>query len=220
MNRNELEIQPPSDELLAYLDVTQSVVGERYLPTDYRQHLRELHSISALRAIESDREHPLWWFLPPILYDIFDEKSKFDWLEQEDTASVSLIVIPPPFKSIVDQIREETADWGIETAASTRVYSRQFLGLIYGGYPWFESYLRLADANDLIGCDCIFLTATSASCDVPDTLAKFKKKRRNAFGQSIQMAFDDLPYPGVLRPFHAPSRIETRRHTLAAVISE
>lgn len=210
------EIQQPSDDLLSFLDITQPIVGEEYLPTDYRHYLGELNTIAALNAVENDRSHPLWWFLPPILYDLFDEKTKFNWLVQEDTSSLSLMVVPPPFIEVVDQLREETKAIEIHTELSTRSYSRPFVGLLYGGYPWFESYFRIADKKGFFGLECVVLRASSETCDVPNSLERFKKRRRNSLGQSLQMAFDDLPYPGVLRPFHAPARIETCRHLLAA----
>lgn len=220
MLTNQHEMHAPSAKLLGFLDTAQAVVGERFLVSDFRRYLAELHSIPALNAIENDKEHPLWWFLPPILYDMFDDKLTFSWLEQLDTSRSSLMVVPPPFVNVVDRLRSETAKMGISTTIEERCYSRCFLGLLYGGYPWFASYLRLVQAKDLIGLPCTILKATSETCDVPGTLENFKKRNRDSFGQSLQMAFDDLPYPGVLRPFHAPARIETQRHRLAAEISE
>lgn len=212
-------IQAPSDDLLTFLDLAQKTVGATYLPANYRDYLSSIDSYEALNAIEADSSHPLWWFLPPILYDMFDQKLKFDWFTQEDTSHFSLLVIPPPFESIVDDLQEEISRLGLETEKSTRTYSETFVGLLYGGYPWFESYLRIGQAHALFGRECITLKVHSDRCDVPDTLEKFKKRRRNTFGQSLQMAFDDLHYPGVLRPFHCPARIETRRHILAAEFS-
>lgn len=220
MLTNDYEMHAPSDRLLRFLDTAQSVVGDSFLAADYRRYLADLKSISALNAIENDREHPLWWFLPPILYDMFDEKLKFSWFEQADTSRCSIMVVPPPFTGIVDRLCSETAAVGISTTIVERCYSRCFLGLLYGGYPWFASYLRIVESKNLIGLPCTILKATSDSCDVPNALETFKKRNRDSFGQALQMAFDDLPYPGVLRPFHSPARIETFRHSLATEISE
>lgn len=216
---NQKVIHPPSQELFSLLDLAQRSVGEHFLGPSFRNYLQNLDSTSSLNAIESDTSHPLWWFLPPILYDLFDEKLTFDWLVQDDTSRDGLLVIPPPFDSIVDRLQGEVSGLGIETEISRRLFSQTFIGLLYGGYPWFESYCRIVQTKELLGQHCTILRATSTSCDVPETLDRFKRRKRNKFGQSLQMAFDDLPYPGVLRPFHIPARIETRRHILAAELS-
>lgn len=208
----------PSPELLRYLDAAQVAVGDDFLPLAYRELLTGLHSIDQLIAIDRDQRHPLWWFLPPVLYDLFDEKLEFDWLKQHEITTQSVVVVAPPFLSAVEQLHREVTALGLAVAEFTRSFTRRFVGLLYGGYPWFESYLRICEANALFGRDCLILRVASDTCDVPRTLEVFKKRRRNSFGQSLQLAFDDLPYPGVIRPFHAPARIETRRHMSAADI--
>lgn len=208
----------PSPELLRHLDVAQLIVGDNFLPLAYREHLAGLHSNEQLIEIDRDELHPIWWFLPPVLYDLFDEKLEFDWLKQHDITTQSIVVVSPPFLSVTEQLHQELAALGLSVEECPRLFTRRFVGLLYGGYPWFESYLRICEANALFGLDCIVLRVASTACDVPRTLEIFKKRRRNSFGQSLQMAFNDLPYPGVIRPFHAPARIETQRHMRAAEI--
>lgn len=209
-------VPTPSPDVLAYLDIVQKVVGDDFLPRSYRTHLGDLTTIDHLIEVDKDEAHPLWWFLPPLLYDLFDEKLEFEWLRQTDNMKHSVVVIPPPFISILDQLQQELALLGVTSVPSMRHFSRQFIGLLYGGYPWFESYLRIYDANNLSDQQCAVLSVSSDTCDVPRTLEVFKKRRRNSYGQPLQMAFNDLPYPGVIRPFHSPARIETKRHMRAA----
>ena len=206
----------PSLELLRYLDAAHLAVGDDFLPRAYPELLAGLTSTDLLIDVDCDVHHPLWWFLPPVLYDLFDEKLEFDWLKQNEPITESVVVVSPPFVSVAEQLQHELAALGLTVVRSFRSFTRRFVGLLYGGYPWFESYIRICDANDLFDRKCVVLGIASDACDVPRTLEVFKKRRRNSFGQSLQMAFHDLPYPGVIRPFHAPARIETRRHIRAA----
>jgi hypothetical protein len=212
-------IPTPSPDLLRFLKTTQGVVGNTFLPSNYRQLLTALVTLDELKAVERNPNDPLWWFLPPILYDLFDEKLEFDWLDLDRVRARSIVVVSPPFVSVTDQLRGELGDLGIASAPSKRLFSRRFVGLLYGGYPWFEAYLRICDARGICGEECVVLSVTSEDVDVPSTLEVFKKRRRNAYGQPLQMAFDDLPYPGVVRPFHAPARIETTRHIRAVELA-
>lgn len=218
MRSSEVGFPTPSQELLRYLDAAQVAVGNDFLPLAYRELLTGIHSTEQLIGIDRDQRHPLWWFLPPVLYDLFDEKLEFDWLKQHEITTQSVVVVSPPFLSVAEQLRRELTDLGLTVAECTRSFTRRFVGLLYGGYPWFESYVRICEANALFDQKCLVFRLASDTCDVPRTLEIFKKRRRNSFGQSLQLAFDDLPYPGVIRPFHAPARIETRRHMRAAEI--
>ena len=215
MKSTETSFPTPSPEVLHYLDAAQLAVGDDFLPRAFRELLACLTSTERLIEVDRDERHPLWWFLPPILYDLFDEKMEFDWLKQNESTTQSVVVVSPPFVSVVEQLQRELAALALTVVRSTRSFTRRFVGLLYGGYPWFESYIRICEANDLFGRECVILRVASDTCDVPRTLEVFKKRRRNSFGQSLQLACDDLPYPGVIRPFHAPARIETRRHIRA-----
>lgn len=219
MAPDDTNFPAPSPDLLRFLETTLGVVGDAFLPSNYRELLAELVTLDQLKAVERNPDDRLWWFLPPILYDLFDEKLEFDWLNLDSVRARSIVVVSPPFVSVTDQLRGELGDLGITTDQSERVFSRRFVGLLYGGYPWFESYLRICDAKGLCGEKCVVLSVTSEDIDVPRTLEVFKKRRRNSYGQPLQMAFDDLPYPGVVRPFHAPARIETTRHIRAAEVA-
>ena len=64
----------PSLELLRYLDAAHLAVGDDFLPRAYPELLAGLTSTDLLIDVDCDVHHPLWWFLPPVLYDLFDEK--------------------------------------------------------------------------------------------------------------------------------------------------
>lgn len=211
-------IPKPSSDLLGYLNVAQQVVGDSFLPRSYQILLNNLTNINKLLEVNHDESHGLWWFLTPILYDLFNGQLEFNWLKNADIIKMSVVVIPPPFISIVEQLQQELKSLGMTSSLSTRPFSRRFIGLLYGGFPWFESYLRICDASKLNDQQCTVLQVSSKTCDVPCTLDVFKKRRRNSFGQPLQMVFTDLPYWGVIRPFHVPARNETKRHIRATEI--
>lgn len=213
-------LRPPTADLLRYLGAAQPVVGESFLPKRFRRLVTELQTRDQLVSANRDVNHPLWWFLPPIIYDLFDEKLGTDLLELEDLESRSIVVVTPPFLSITQQLAEELSDVSVEvTGEAPRAFSQRLIGLLYGGYPWFEAYLRICKARGLCDEQCNVLYVESTEGDLSRALEIFKKRRRHHFGQPLQMAFDDLPYPGLVRPFHAPSRIETTRHMRAAEVA-
>jgi hypothetical protein len=218
MRPDETSLPPPSAELLLYLDAAQRAIGEDLLTESYRNHLGGLTSTTQLIEVNRDDRHPLWWFLPPILYDLFDEDQDYDWLSREEPTTRSVIVVPPPFVSIGDQLRREVEALGLTVEGFARSFTPRLVGLLYGGYPWFESYSRICDTRGVFAKECVVLRVFSEDRDVPRTLDVFKKRRRNSFGQPLQMAFDDLPYAGLIRAFHVPARIETRRHVRATEV--
>jgi len=211
-----MDIPSPSTDLFRHLDFVQNFVGPDYLPVNYRDILKKINTRDEFIEIESDRNHPLWWFMPPILYDIFDCQTNYPWIEKNISSKSSIIVIPPTFESINPRITAELSEIGLNTTVTHRLFTTRFTALLYGGYPWFEAYLRVIKVNCLDSRNCIVLKVSSDEHNVPETLELFKRKRRHYFGNPIQLACADLPYSGLVRPFHIPSIFETSRHSLAA----
>jgi len=204
-----------SKELRTRLNFAQNLTGEKFLPTSFDEHLRRIKKLSNLIEIEREEKHPLWWFLPAIIYDVFPETTAHEWLVQKDTSKQSVVLIPPSFIPIVENLESELLDLGLQVSKSSRSFSNILIALLYGGFPWFESYHRIISKRNLIGKKCVILNINSINCDVPAVLESFKRKKRMSFGKPLQEAFEDLHYPGLVRPFHIPAKIETIRHMKA-----
>src|ERR1035437_1728384 len=129
MRPGETSLPPPSAELLLYLDAAQRAVGEDLLTGSYRDDLDGLTSTGRLIEVNRDDRHPLWWFLPPILYDLIDEEQEYDWLNREEPTTQSVIVVPPPFVSIDDQLRREVEALGLTVEGFARSFTPRLVGL-------------------------------------------------------------------------------------------
>jgi len=207
-----------SEELIHYLEVAHMAVGNDFLPDNFRALLEVIKSRNDIIAINENRNHPLWWFLPAILYSLYDQAIDFDWLEKDCRIRESVIVIPPPFVALENQLSADISSLGMKVSRRVHSFTLRMVGLLYGGFPWFESFWRICEAKQLLSKECLILSVEAEDLDVPTALELFKRRRRNSYGHSLQLACEDLAYPGVVRPFHSPSRMETTRHRYAAGI--
>jgi hypothetical protein len=209
-------LPPPSPALVASLDLAHQYVGDAYLARGWRELRLQLTTVENLLDVERDEQHPLWWFLPPILYDVFGTVDRLNGPTKERLAAQSVVVVPPPFNHVADRIQAELSATGLVVARRDRAFSGRLAALLYGGFPWFEPYMRVCEAQDVVDRKCTVLFVTSGSVDVVQALLDFKKCRRDSFGVPMQTDFPELGYPGLIRPFHTPARIENRRHIRAA----
>jgi hypothetical protein len=208
-----------SNEVLARLELAKRHTGERFLPACYTEDLRRLRTRQDLAHVHADDSHPLWWFLPPIAFDMLGSHQAAEDLLVLPRATEGLVLIPPPFLSLSDVLEKELCALGFFIRAGTRTFTDTLVGLIYGGYPWFDAYIRLTQDLNLLGDKCGYLLVASSSIDVPHYLLGFKSARRDLCGEEIRREYSDLAYPGLLRPFHTPARIENSRHIRAVALA-
>lgn len=201
------------------LELAQRHTGERFLPAGYTEYLRRLRTRDDLAHVHADESHPLWWFLPPIAFDMLGSHQAAEDLLNLSRAAEGLILIPPPFLSLCDLLEHELRSLGVAVRGGTRTFNDTLVGLIYGGYPWFEAYIRLTQDLKLLGDKCGYLLVTSSSFDVPLFLLEFKSRRRDLCGEEIRREYPDLAFPGLLRPFHTPARMENSRHIRAVALA-
>jgi len=208
-----------SNELIARLALAQRYTGTRFLPADFSVNLRRLRTRDDITYVYADRNHPLWWFLPSIAFDMLGSHHEAEDLLRLPAATEGLVLIPPPFYSLSNALEQELRSLGFAVRMSTRTFSESLVGVIYGGYPWFEAYIRLTQDLNLLGDECGYLLVGSSSIDVPQYLLEFKSHRRDLCGEEIRREYSDLDYPGLLRPFHTPARIENSRHIRAVALA-
>lgn len=208
-----------SNAVIAQLDLAQRHTGKRFLPAGFTEDLRRLRTRDDLAHVHTDESHPLWWFLPPIAFDMLGSHQAAEDLLDLPRATEGLVLIPPPFLSLSGVLENELRSLGFAVRAGTRFFTDTLIGLIYGGYPWFEAYVRLTQDLKLLGDKCGYLLVASTSIDMPQYLLEFKTRRRDLCGEEIRRDYPDLAYPGLLRPFHTPARIENGRHIRAVTLA-
>jgi hypothetical protein len=217
--KNSSDVFPQvNQELAHYLGLARQAVGNEFLPENFCTSLEAIVSKNDLITIYKDKDHSLWWFIPAILYSLYDQSIDFDWLEKDEIITKSMILIPPPFVAIEKRLATDISSLGLRVSHSRHSFTLRLIGLLYGGFPWFESYWRVCAAKKLLDQECVVLSVEADNADAPTILELFKRRHRNSYGLSLQLACDDLAYPGVVRPFHSPSRIETTRHRCAVNI--
>jgi hypothetical protein len=215
MNTSSDILPQASSELIRHLWVAHQAVGSDFLPNNFQEFLDAIKYKTEIVKINNDKSHPLWWFIPAILYSLFDQAIDFDWLESDRMIKQSIVLVPPPFTGIESQLYDDISSLGMTVSTSTHLFTQRMIGLLYGGFPWFSSFWRICEARHILNRECVVLSIEAKELDVPGALELFKRRRRNLYGKSLQLACEDLAYPGVVRPFHSPSRIETTRHRYA-----
>jgi len=208
-----------SNEVIARLELAQRYAGASFLPAGFTENLQRRCTRNDLAHVYSDNNHPLWWFLPAIAFDMLGSHHAVEDLLGLPDATEGLVLIPPPFLSLSDSLEQEFSSLGFAVRMSTRTFSESLVGVIYGGYPWFEAYIRLTQDLKLLGSECGYLLVASSSIDVPQYLLEFKSRHRDLCGDEIRREYSDLDYPGLLRPFHTPARIENSRHIRAVSLA-
>jgi hypothetical protein len=205
----------PTPALLSYLRKVRPYVGDRYLPDSFAEEITAISGLADLARIDRDESHPLWWFLSPIAQDLFGDASAVPEEKPGVPILSSFAVIPPPFANLRDRLKAELEALSLKVTVSERDFTGRLVGLFYGGFPWFEPYVRVCEAKGYLGQNCCILAVHSKDEDVVRKLRIFKGDNRDRYASPVRMAFDDLPYPGLIRPFHTPSRLENRRHVRA-----
>ena len=61
MAPDDTNLSAPSPDLLRFLETTQGVVGDAFLPANFRDLLAELVTLDHLKAVERNPDDRLWW---------------------------------------------------------------------------------------------------------------------------------------------------------------
>lgn len=190
----------------------QSHVGPQYLPDNFRDLLADLQTSEDLHRTATMQTAPLWWFVGPVAYALFGKQG-------HQLADVHLrqtvAVLPPPFKEDAPRAIAEITALGCEVTLRETAFTPLFVALLYGGYPWYEAYVRACRQLALFGG-----LATVLDIRLPDAMtpARFnveKERIRQLLSPEIRIQMDDLSFPGLIRPIHSPEAIEVARHVSA-----
>ena len=99
-------------------------------------------------------------------------------------------------------------------------FSRKLVAHIYGGFPWFESYVKFCTELDIIDKKtiCYRITKKDGS-DVLRELIEYKNKFRKENMSHILRKEYENEFPGIVNPFHTPNPIENHLHS-ARILEE
>lgn len=194
------------------LATVQPHVGLPYLPDNFRDHLAALQTADDVRQAAMTSASPLWWFIGPIAYALFDKEGH----QLADTAlRQTVAVLPPPFAVDVPHAMDEIAALGCEVTAREVEFSPRLVALLYGGYPWYEAYFRACAHCALFGRAATVLDIRLPATMTPAQFNREKERIRTLLSPEIRITIDGLPFPGLIRPIHSPEAIEVARHVRA-----
>lgn len=198
--------------MLERLIVLQTLATPDYLPENIAEHLRALDSEEAVRVAATDTASALWWFVGPISFALFGKEGH--QLADVDLRS-TVAVLPPPFVGDENRAVQEIRALGCLVSSRQIVFTPLFVALLYGGYPWYDAYVRACDSLAVFGRN-----ATVLDIELPDnmTAAMFNRESeriRTLLSPEICIRMEDLPFPGLIRPIHSPETIEVARHVRA-----
>jgi hypothetical protein len=205
-----------SPALIQRLRFAHRFVASQYLPSMFVDATHRTWRNDDLYDVDSNGEHPLWWFIGPLALDLFGEDHPFERAVRARHHRNSLVMVPPAFAKVTKQILRDLSRLDFRVQHEQRKFTKQYVSLIYGGYPWFESYLRVCDARRQFGATCHLIYVQTDSRDAVAALKEYKTRRRGDLGDSIRVACPDLEHPGLMRAFHTPSHIENIRHVRAS----
>ena len=87
-------------------------------------------------------------------------------------------------------------------------YSKELICYLYGGFKWFDSYVRILDEEKLIDKKTVVYFVKDEEVIV-ERMKKYKDEYRMVREkQIIKKVYPEMEYPGVIRPFHTPNKIE------------
>lgn len=190
-------------------------VGALYLPSGYQNEVSLLQNINDIDSIANNQNSPLWWFIAPVAYNLFGKSAL---LRQSANYNHTVAVIPPIFKHDEALIVKELEKLGCKTSSRSIVYSRLFVGLLYGGYPWYTSFCRACDELSVFDQSAIIIDIdlpTGNKAISVEEINVQKEHIRDLLSAPKIVEFKNEEYPGLIRPFHMPEPIEVIRHVKA-----
>ena len=153
------------------------------------------------------------YWIPCIVDRLFGRKS-YKTCKFNKESNETFILINPAFikleKSCITHLKSEIPLLsGYNIVESQLItFSKELICYLYGGFKWFDSYVRVAEEEEIIGEPAIVYFIKGDDVLV-DKTNKFKNKYREQNEKIIiNKIYDDLDYRGIIRPFHVPDKIE------------
>ncbi|MBC3930593.1 hypothetical protein [Undibacterium curvum] len=202
--------------LVIRLNAIQAYVGQKYLPANFEDELNLIRDFDDLVKISHDTQSLLWWFVGPISYELFKPNGERNSsILIDDHLRNTIAILPPPFVSDSVQAKREIKTLGCEVLERKICFSQLLVCLLYGAYPWFDSYYQICKELSIFNKDAVILDIELPENLSPSMLNKQKDRIRNQLSPEITMNIKGAEFPGKLRPIHIPDSLEIARHAKA-----
>jgi len=187
---------------------------------DERRLLLKINGINSYQDIaDISVNDGLFDWKASLVYNLlgFEEYNNCNFNKQSST---TYILFPPTTQYGLECVKPILLSGIYETELFNLSFSRKLIAYIYGGFPWFESYVKYISELDIINKKtmCIRITNKNGS-DILAELVDKKNMFRKENAHLILKKEYDKEFPGIINPFHTPNYIENDVHS-AKILEE
>lgn len=179
---------------------------------------RRIESISdygEIKKILNNPEDELYQWIPTIVFNLFGYETYKNCDLNVDEDETFMLFRP---NSIYDfSVIEELYEKNMEIHKYEYRFSPWLIASIYGGFPWFFSYIRTCERLDILNKTSYVYKIKSKNGEAcVNRIVKMKNRFRNLHPeQTVKILLPNEEYDGVIHSFHTPNCIENRMQTCA-----
>lgn len=183
---------------------------------DISRYLTNIHSMEDVIAISKEPQHILFHWLPAITYSLFGFQV-YESCPLNLDSPHTFLLYHPHMKEPFDFIATLEKNYPFKLTIHEIVYTKQLIALIYGGFPWFDSFFAACDHYQFWNRKTkVYEIESQDGSDCISTLCDLKNKYRDENTHLIlRQSFPDFDFPGIINPFHSPNKIENVQHSSA-----
>jgi len=148
-----------------------------------------------------------------LVYNLFGYKMYSECSLNKQSPS-TYILFPPTTQQFLEYIKPVLSSGVYETEIFKLSFSRELIAYIYGGYPWFESYVKYTGELGIINkkTACIRIARKDGSDILTEMIVKKNEFRKKNAHLILRKEYDK-EFPGIINPFHTPNPIENDVHS-------
>jgi len=176
----------------------------------------KIRTIDDVLAYNQKSNHFLWNWLPAIVYEKFGLDIYLNNIFGTPTKKC-YVMLHPAFINFKELLLKELQKLDVEIVEKQLKFSLSNISKVYGGFPWFRSYVMLCnDLNCFEKVTTVFQVEyfSNNSIDVIDMIRKWKNKYRDSLAPRIKKSYENEEFPGIVNAFHSPTYIEMERFSL------
>ena len=190
--------------------------GIEHFLGDVENEYNKLQTFTDILTYDACSDNLLWNWLPAIVYERFGLDfylSNFCKISTDEC----YVMLHPYFYDKKEILRCALQKLNIKVSENTLFFSLPNVSKIYGGFPWFHSYIKLCNEVKCFDKTTIVFHVYSPkgkSVDMIDMIRKWKNEYRDLLAPRIKKTFVGESFPGIINTFHSPTYIEQKRFSL------